>query len=92
MPCIAFDYEPASGVHRVACPAASGARYELRETKGGKLVTRLAFTRPDAATIALVVPGRFLSGNGPIRWRAYFVGPGDTLLDTTRWGRHAFAD
>lgn len=92
MPCVAFDYKAGPAVDRVACPIMAGNRYELREAKSRKLVTTLRYGRPVATEVQIRVPGRFLDSDGPIRWRAFLEGSGDTLADDTRWRSHAFAD
>lgn len=92
MPCLAFDYKSGSAADRVACPVVSGRKYELREARSGRVVARLAYTRPNARTIRVAVPGRLLSGNRGLRWRAFIEGSGDKIADDTRWRNHRFSD
>lgn len=92
MPCIAFDYKSGSAPDRMACPAQSGRQYELRESRTGKLVTTLRYTRPDSKTVRVAVSGRLLDGGRGIRWQAYLEGSGDAVADQTRWRVHNFPD
>lgn len=92
MPCVALDYKSGRGAARTACPAASGMSYELRETRTGRLIKRLDFTRPTKRSIRLAISARLLPGQGGIRWRAYIEGSGDTVADETRRRIHTFSN